>query len=72
MAELAHRRRFSLVYIDGILLKRTWAEQVRNVSAVIAIGVSEDSFRQELSVAEEAKEGKAGCQLSEAPEKAGS
>lgn len=51
---------FPYVYLDGIVLKRTWAEQVRNVSVLVAVGVTDDGFRQVLGVAEGAKEDKAG------------
>jgi len=51
---------FPYVYLDGIVLKRTWAEQVRNVSVLVAIGVCKDGFRHVLGVAEGAKEDKAG------------
>lgn len=51
---------FPYVYLDGIVLKRTWAEQVRNVSVLVAIGVTEDGFRQVLGILEGAKEDKAG------------
>src|SRR6516162_2299311 len=30
------------VYLDGIVLKRSWAGEVRNVSLLVAIGVNED------------------------------
>jgi transposase-like protein len=51
---------FPYVYLDGIVLKRIWAEQVRNVSVLVAIGVCKDGFRQVLGVAEGVKEDKAG------------
>jgi transposase-like protein len=51
---------FPYVYLDGIVLKRTWADQVRNISVLVAIGVSESGYRQVLGVAEGAKEDKAG------------
>ena len=51
---------FPYVYLDGIVLKRTWADQVRNVSVLVAVGVTDDGFRQVLGVAEGAKEDKAG------------
>ncbi|MFQ5793412.1 MAG: transposase [Acidobacteriota bacterium] len=47
------------VYLDGILLKRSWGGEVRNATAPVAIGVSEDGFRRILGVAEGAKEDKA-------------
>jgi transposase-like protein len=51
---------FSYVYLDGIVLKRTWAEEVRNVSILVAFGVNEQGFREILGAAEGAKEDKAG------------
>ena len=51
---------FPYLYLDGIVLKRTWADQVRNVSVLVAVGVTDDGFRQVLGVVEGAKEDKAG------------
>ena len=51
---------FPYVYLDGIVLKRTWAEQVRNISVLVAIGVDAEGYRQVLGVREGAKEDKAG------------
>ena len=51
---------FPYLYLDGIVLKRTWADEVRNVSVLVAIGVAADGYRQVLGVAEGAKEDKAG------------
>jgi transposase-like protein len=48
------------VYLDGIVLKRTWAGEVRNVSVLVAISVSNDGYRQVIGVQEGAKEDKAG------------
>ena len=48
------------VYLDGIVLKRTWADEVRNVSILVAFGVNEDGYREILGAAEGAKEDKAG------------
>ena len=48
------------VYLDGIVLKRTWAEQVRNISVLVAIGVDAEGYRQVLGVREGTKEDKAG------------
>ena len=48
--------RFPYVYLDGIVLKRTWAGAVRNVSVLVAIGVDEEGFRRVLGVVEGAKE----------------
>ena len=51
---------FTYLYLDGIVLKRTWAHEVRHVSVLVAIGVDSDGFRQVLGVREGAKEDKAG------------
>lgn len=51
---------FPYVYLDGIVLKRTWAGEVRNVSVLVATGVSSEGYRKILGVAEGAKEDKAG------------
>ncbi|MGH2506880.1 MAG: IS256 family transposase [Ktedonobacteraceae bacterium] len=48
------------VYLDGIVLKRTWAGEVRNVSVLVAIGVDAEGYRKVLGVVEGAKEDKAG------------
>jgi putative transposase len=37
------------VYLDGIVLKRSWAGEVRNVSLLVAIGVSAEGFREIMS-----------------------
>lgn len=44
------------VYLDGVILKRSWAGEARNVSVLVAIGVASDGFRQILGVAEGEKE----------------
>ena len=41
-------------------MKRTWGGEVRNISVLVAIGVSEDGFRRVLGVVEGAKEDKEG------------
>lgn len=48
------------VYLDGIVLKPSWAGEVRNVTVLVAVGVSATGHRQILGVAEGAKEDKAG------------
>src|SRR5437879_934826 len=48
------------VYLDGIVLKRTWAGEVRNVSLLVAISVNAEGYRQILGLVEGAKEDKAG------------
>jgi putative transposase len=51
---------YPYVYLDGIVLKRTWADEVRNVSILVAFGVNEDGYREILGAAEGAKEDRAG------------
>jgi transposase-like protein len=51
---------FPYVYLDGIVLKRSWAGEVSNVSVLVAIGVSDTGYRKILGVCEGAKEDKAG------------
>jgi putative transposase len=51
---------YPYVYLDGIVLKRSWAGEVRNVSVLVAIGVDEDGFREVLGVCEGAKEDEKG------------
>jgi putative transposase len=48
------------VYLDGIVLKRSWAGEVRNVSLLVAIAVNHDGYREILGICEGAKEDKAG------------
>src|SRR5262245_54589401 len=48
------------VYLDGIVLKRSWAGEVRNVSLLVAIGVNQAGYREILGICEGAKEDKAG------------
>src|ERR1700742_1485074 len=47
---------FPYVYLDGVVLKRSWAGEVRNISVLVAFGVGTDGFRQILGVAEGEKE----------------
>jgi hypothetical protein len=48
------------VYLDGIVLKRCWAGEVRNVSLLVAIAVNGEGYREILGICEGAKEDKAG------------
>lgn len=48
------------LYLDGIVLKRTWGGEVRNVSLLVAISVNSLGYREILGVVEGAKEDKAG------------
>ena len=48
------------LYLDGIVLKRGWAGEVRNVSLLVAIGVNAEGYREILGICEGAKEDKKG------------
>ena len=48
------------MYLDGVVLKRSWGGEVRNISVLVAIGVDQEGYRTILGVAEGAKEDKAG------------
>ena len=37
---------YPYVYVDGIYLKRCWGDEIQNVSVLIAIGVTEDGYRE--------------------------
>ena len=47
--------RHAYVYLDGIWLKRSWGGEVKNVAALVAIGVNAEGFREVLGVAEGTK-----------------
>jgi putative transposase len=51
---------YPYVYLDGVVLKRAWGGEVRNISVLIAIGVNNEGFREVIGVSEGAKEDKAG------------
>ena len=51
---------YPYVYLDGIVLKRSWGGEIRNISVLVAIGVTEEGFREIIGVAEGAKEDKEG------------
>ena len=51
---------YPYVYLDGTVLKKSWGGEVRNISFLVAVGVSSDGFRDILGVAEGAKEDKSG------------
>ena len=52
--------RHPYIYLDGIVMKRSWAGEVRNVSLLVAIGVNADGYRDILGICEGHKEDKAG------------
>ncbi len=47
---------YPYVYVDGIYLKRCWGGEIQNVSVLIAIGVTEDGYREIIGAAEGMKE----------------
>ena len=47
---------FPYLFLDGVVLKRSWAGEVRNVSVLVAVAVGSDGHRQILGVAEGQKE----------------
>ena len=51
---------YPYVYLDGIVLKRSWAGEIRSVLVLVAIGVGADSYRKVLGITEGHKEDKAG------------
>jgi putative transposase len=51
---------FAYVYLDGLVLKRSWGGEIKNVSVLAAIGVDSDGYRRILGVCEGHKEDKAG------------
>jgi len=51
---------FAYVYLDGIVLKRSWGGEIRNVCVLAAIGVDSDGYRRILGVSEGHKEDRAG------------
>lgn len=48
------------IFLDGIVMKRTWAGEVRNVSLLVAIGVNAEGYREILGICEGAKEDRSG------------
>ena len=59
---------FPYLYLDGVILKRSWAGEVKNVSVLIAIGIGSDGHRQILGVAEGEREDLEGWRGFAAPE----
>lgn len=51
---------YPYVYLDGIVLKRSWAGEIKNVPVLVAIGVDQDGYRTILGVQEGHKEDKSG------------
>ena len=50
--------RYPYVYVDGVYLRRSWGGEIRDVSVLVAIGVSEDGCREIIGAAEGMKEDK--------------
>ena len=48
------------VYLDGIVLKRSWAGEIRNVSLLVAVSVNGEVYREILGIMEGHKDDKAG------------
>ncbi|MEM1052996.1 MAG: IS256 family transposase [Pseudomonadota bacterium] len=51
---------YPYLYLDGIVMKRTWAGEVRNVSLLVASAVNAEGYREILGICEGAKEDKSG------------
>jgi transposase-like protein len=51
---------YPYVFLDGIVLKRSWAGEVRNISVLVAFAVNGEGYREIIGVAEGAREDKAG------------
>ena len=51
---------YPYVYLDGIVLKRSWAGEIKNVSVLVAVGVDQDGYRRILGVQEGQKEDRSG------------
>lgn len=64
--EWRHRRiegQHPYVFLDGIVIKRSWAGEVRNVSLLVAIGVTMDGYREILGIVEGPKEDRSGWSI---------
>ena len=49
-------REYPYVYVDGIFLKRCWGEEYENVSILVAVGVTDDGYREVIGAKEGLKE----------------
>ena len=52
--------KYPYLYLDGIVLKRSWGGEIKNVSVLVAIGVCQKGYRHILGVQEGHKEDKSG------------
>jgi len=50
---------YAYLYLDGLVLKRSWGGEVNNVSVLVAFGVNREGFREILGVTEGLKENRA-------------
>lgn len=50
---------YPYVYVDGLVLKKSWAGEVRNISILVAMGVNEQGYREILGSMEGEREDKA-------------
>ncbi len=64
LAEPAIEGEHPYLYLDGIVMKRTWAGEVRNVSLLVASAINSEGFREIFGICEGAKEDKSGGQAS--------
>lgn len=46
------------IFVGGVYLKRSWGGEVQNVSALVAVGVNDEGYREILGVAEGSREDK--------------
>ena len=51
---------YAFISLDGIVLKRSWGGEVKNISVLVAMGVDQDGYREVLGTCEGCKEDKAG------------
>lgn len=51
---------YPYLYLDGIVMKRSWAGEVRNVSLLVASAVNREGYREILGICEGAREDKSG------------
>lgn len=47
---------YPYVYVDGVYLKRSWGGEIQNVSVLVAIGVTNDGYREIIGAHEGMKE----------------
>ncbi len=47
---------YPYVYVDGVFLKRCWGEEFENISVLVAVGVTDDGYREVIGAKEGLKE----------------